>query len=757
MNVKKKLLIATIALFLITVYGTTASAQTTPDPGLMGSHTVLKLEYNFGDTSYTPPAAAGFPSKMEEIGSVHYPADLSSGPFPVIVFLHGRHSTCYDTSDLSNSSSDWPCLTGWAPITSYEGYDYVATTMASHGYIVISVSCNSINAIDATLSDAGMNARGVLVQHHLDLWNGWNTTDTTGPFGSMFVGKLNMQNVGTMGHSRGGEGVIFNAEYNRSLGSPYGINAVLTLAPVDFYRHVLNGIPLMDIAPYCDGDVSDLEGVHFFDDARYIDTTDETPKHMVLFMGANHDFFNTVWTPGSYIAGGADDWADYGYNPLDPHCGTSAPSRFDTTKQKAALNAYLPAFFRTYIGKEVQFTPILEVNDIVPPASSTLDSEDVFVSYHAGKYDRLDINRTDSLTRYNHNTLGDTVIEAGLASSAICGGGVGMPVCDGGLAGDQLPHRGTASLAGLGQMRTRWSDTTAFYENDIPAAFQNTTLYQSLMFRTSVDFKETTGYPDLDFSVVLIDSTGDSATQVMSTLTHALFLQQGTESGELPKEVFNTINVPLSGFTGINRAKVRKVKFKFNRPVTGAVMVSDIAFTSPLCGNLSSAFTDSITHVGYNVVFTNKATHNAVTDTFSYVWNFGEPSSGTRDTSTRLNPTHAYSAAGTYTACLYVISRRTNGLTCTDTFCQTITVPHNVGVNTVTLPIIPNPARDHIQVNGAANTDVLTLTDLYGRTVLTATLSSSSISLPDNIAPGVYCAIVTTASGKIYQKLVITR
>jgi len=106
-----------------------------------------------------------------------------------------------------------------------------------------------------------------------------------------------MQNIGTMGHSRGGEGIIFNAELNRSLGSPYGIKALLTLAPVDFYRHYINGIPLLDIAPYCDGDVNDLQGVHYYDDARYADSTDETPKHTILMTGANHDFYSSVWTP----------------------------------------------------------------------------------------------------------------------------------------------------------------------------------------------------------------------------------------------------------------------------------------------------------------------------------------------------------------------------------------------------------------------------------------------------------------------------
>ena len=750
-NILRGLICAFFFLCTNTFKGT---AQTTPDPGLMGTHTVIKAEYDLGDLAYAPPAAAAFPSNMEVRGSVHYPTDLSSGPFPVILFLHGRHETCWNTTDFS-TNSDWPCPTGWQSITSYEGYDYVAQTMASHGYIVISISSNAINAIDGGLSDDGMNARGVLVQHHLDLWNTWNTAGGA-PFGTTFIGKLNMQNIGTMGHSRGGEGVVYNAEYNRSLGSPYGIKAVLTLAPVDFHRHVLNHIPLMDVAPYCDGDVSDLQGVHFYDDARYNDTTDEAPKHTVLFMGANHDFFNTVWTPGSYPAGGADDWL-YGFSPTDPQCGpdTVVNKRFDTTKQKAALNAYLPAFFRLYIGVETQFNAILEVNNIVPPASSMLASSDVFVSYHPARADRLDVNRTDSLARFTTNTLSGVATETGLVSSAICGGGVGMPVCDGGLGGDQLPHRGTATIAGLGQMRMRWNDSLEWYQNALPVAYENLTPYMNLQFRATVDFVETATDTNLNFSVQLIDSIGDTSSQVVSNHSLALFYQPGTQANDLPKEVFNTISIPLNSFAGINKSKVRYVRFKFNKTGAGAVMISDLAFTNPLCGNFTALFTDSVSHTGHKVFFTNKSV-SYDQDSLTWKWNFGDIASGVNDTSTQKNPSHTYPNADVYNPCLYVTSYRKNGLICSDSFC----IPTRLGVsqiNETNITIIPNPAKDYLQVKGAQSTDVLTLIDVYGREVFTVPLTQLVVYLPQSLASGVYYAVVTTSTGRVYKKLLITK
>lgn len=107
----------------------------------------------------------------------------------------------------------------------------------------------------------------------------------TYPCGTEFLGKIDLQIIGTMGHSRGGEGVVEQYLYNQELGSPYGIEAVFAIAPVDFSREVINGVPLRVMLPYNDGDVLDLQGVHFFDDARYNVPGDQAPKHTFYVLG----------------------------------------------------------------------------------------------------------------------------------------------------------------------------------------------------------------------------------------------------------------------------------------------------------------------------------------------------------------------------------------------------------------------------------------------------------------------------------------
>jgi hypothetical protein len=152
---------------------------------------------------------------------------------------------------------------GLIPIPSYRGYDYIAQILASHGYIVVSISANGISALDNLVPDSGMLARAQLIQHHLDRWKLFNATGGA-PFGTRFVGKVDLNNVGMMGHSRGGEGVVRHFIFNKDQGSPYGIRAVFPLAPTDLNRPVINNVPLAVLLPYCDGDVEALDGVHFY-------------------------------------------------------------------------------------------------------------------------------------------------------------------------------------------------------------------------------------------------------------------------------------------------------------------------------------------------------------------------------------------------------------------------------------------------------------------------------------------------------------
>src|ERR1044072_4433550 len=84
----------------------------TPDPGAAGPLADTRVEDDYGSLAFPPPA---FPSAVELKASVHYPTGLPGGPYPLIVFLHGRHVTCYRNQ---TTALRWSCRTNETAIPS---------------------------------------------------------------------------------------------------------------------------------------------------------------------------------------------------------------------------------------------------------------------------------------------------------------------------------------------------------------------------------------------------------------------------------------------------------------------------------------------------------------------------------------------------------------------------------------------------------------------------------------------------------------
>src|SRR3569832_2342666 len=105
-------------VFIFLFVSASAVLAQVPDPGSPGPLSVTREEYNFGDTAFQP---SNFPGRVELRASIHYPTNLAGGPFPVIVFQHGRHATCFTGG---TQLLQWPCTSpGSQPIPSFKGYD----------------------------------------------------------------------------------------------------------------------------------------------------------------------------------------------------------------------------------------------------------------------------------------------------------------------------------------------------------------------------------------------------------------------------------------------------------------------------------------------------------------------------------------------------------------------------------------------------------------------------------------------------------
>jgi Calx-beta domain len=541
------------------------------DPGVSGAFPVDTAEYNLGDEAVGLP---GLGRRSELRGKVYKPRG-ATGRLPLVVFLHGRHSVCYGPVPTTPDAVAWPCPGDQKPVPSFRGYDAPATALASHGYLVVSISANAINGWDFDAFDAGARARAELVLAHLDLWRKWSTVGGD-PFGTRYVGRVDLNHVGLMGHSRGGEGVVAAALLNAGRRHPYGIRAVLPLAPTDFARPTLPGVAMSVVLPYCDGDVYDLQGQHFYDDSEYAASTDRAPRSTVLVMGANHNFFNTEWTPGRSEAPSWDDW--FGGENAAP-CGAKYAGRLTAKEQEAVGRAYIAGFFRLYLGGETGLMPLLDGSDA---RAASAGRAVVRVTAQQPGADRLDVNRLDAALPAGsvHGGVTATVCDQGSGNNAPP---TAPPPCvTVGPFSGQAPHWTPAWFAARTPMlkatKLRWNGISGVVR--LRLADHDVRRYAALTFRAAVDPKFA-GTPDL--TVRVIDGRGKTADVPVSAVSDALKHLPGGAEG-LPKTLLRTVRIPLTRLAGVHLRDIRAIELRTNRTATGSVLVSDVSFARPSLG-----------------------------------------------------------------------------------------------------------------------------------------------------------------------------
>lgn len=300
------------------------------DPAARGHYATQRLRYQLPDL-----VVPDLPVPVEVLAEVTTPVGRA-GMMPLVLLLHGRHSTCYRGGPGGEASGDWPCPQGWRAVPSHTGYRYIADVLASQGHLVVSISANGINGQDGLFLDGGAFARSRLVRHHLAQWAEWSGHGGD-PWQGRFYGRVTLDKVVLVGHSRGGEGVE-RAAIDTWPEDPWQIRGLVLIGPTAFGRQVAAGIHTAVILPFCDGDVSDLQGQQYVDVGRDL-TRDRALRASVMAMGTNHNYYNTEWTPGLSKSPAWDDWFD----PGDPQCGESRERRLSAAEQQSVGLAYTAA------------------------------------------------------------------------------------------------------------------------------------------------------------------------------------------------------------------------------------------------------------------------------------------------------------------------------------------------------------------------------------------------------------------------------
>jgi hypothetical protein len=517
---------------------------------------VTRAVYHLGNRAFRPSEVRG---KVELTAAVHYPTGLPAGPSPLVLFMHGNHATCFRGERVR---FEWPCRDPFRPLPNYAGYDYIAARLAARGYIVASVSANGINVLGERTRDTGMRQRGELLDRHVELWRRWSRTGGF-PFGSTFVGEVDLSRIGTMGHSRGGEGVVWHRIVDEERARPFGIDAVLALAPVDFTRALINETAFAVVLPYCDGDVSDLQGVHFFDDSRYAVPGDESPKHTVTIFGANHNSFNTVWTPASGYPGAFNDRS----HPCRRSLGAAAQRRMGAS--------YVIGFFRRYLGAETELDPIW-TGASAPPGIPRRQS---LVSYLAPSEPakRLDLVRFTRRRDLRRTRPGGRVIARGLSVRRWCRGTFRKPCVRGNGSSADI------HLEGLSRGVFGWRGNRGVLRMMIPTGQGDVTGFDALQFRTvpNPGYRANRGLARQDLAVALVDGSGDSAEVLASEVGNAALAYPLFGRYRLGHVILNQLRFPLSRFVGVDLTDVRAVELRFSRTQRGVIDIADLAFSAP--------------------------------------------------------------------------------------------------------------------------------------------------------------------------------
>lgn len=366
---------------------------------------VSEVHYNLGDEAFQPPKSLGYVGSNELDGAVYYPDDISSGTHPLIMIEHGLWDTCADadasasltaaqaalakdeqsgdTADAAKQEaiiqadserlSAWPCAPGVRQIPSYLGYDYLGRDLASRGFVVVSIGANGINSTSSGQADTVYQERAALINAQLGMWRQLSSTGE-GPLRGSFVdagsgrpapvnfkNHVDLRNVGLIGHSMGGGGVMQEIADSSRHTWPKGvsINAAFALAPTATWD--VDPITKTSFAVMW-GTCDQVNTGEFFD---WNKDDNSAPTAQYTVRGGVHDFYNKQWSPSSGQVSAHDD-AVPGSKPgtcKSQFPGADVPQtdqrELSEQRQRRITEDYVGAYFADHLLGRTQYEPYL--------------------------------------------------------------------------------------------------------------------------------------------------------------------------------------------------------------------------------------------------------------------------------------------------------------------------------------------------------------------------------------------------------------
>ena len=532
--------------------------------------------------------------KTEMWARVFWPENVpTTKKLPLLFFLHGNHSTCGRGANPRHDTSceytiEGTCPSGMVVVPNHEGYNYAARHLATWGYVVVSINANrGITCNGGDSADWGLVlARGRLVLRHLQLWNDWSRVggapSSLASIQPLFS-RLDFQNVGLMGHSRGGEGV--RAAYNlyRDPQSPWvakipqlKVKGIFEIGAVDGQSdRVLDapGTAWTQLLPLCDGDVSDLQGRMPFErmakklfnaqlPTQERDEDTASPKVLQHVWGANHNFFNTEWQSNE----------SYGCLHEPQHRPLFGSQHFSVEQQSVGLQS-MSAFFRAHVGEERQES-----------LAQTFDPQFTLPT-SLQKLTRIDRDFIAALESSRHLVVDDFTGPTGQSSSGQANEAAGIEVEHNNDDEPSVARIAWREASESNFMQSNWMPVGQ--GRDIRSAQFLELRVSRDVFQSPLDLNQA-----VNFSIQLADSQG----RLSGAVELAQFSQLHGPANDSAR-VMQTARIPLASIVAATGTKafdlslVRGVRLVFNKNApssnSGSILVTQIRFlqastTAPL-------------------------------------------------------------------------------------------------------------------------------------------------------------------------------
>ncbi len=497
----------------------------TPDPAYITGRINLSSFANLGAATPWPFLNTNVPLNG------HACIPRGRGPFPLAVFAHGNHNP------FENSTP---------------GYLYLCQLLASHGIIAATIDVNFLNG-----SNFGENdARAIVHLEHLKQFRTWNGTAA-----HPLHGKVDLNRILIVGHSRGGEAVGHASFFNRlaSIGpvlldgsaglGPYrfGLTMVAAIAPTDRQFVPVSG-PTVVPDPYYiihgsqDSDVFDFEGYHTYERAHAVDLANPTVsdgkfKAMLWVHKANHNQFNSIWA-----------------SETPP--GVAMPR----TSQEQVARVHLGALAQAVLLEHREYMDVLRDHGAAAEwdpvgtdfVSQYQDPERIFVQ---------------------HNQEGLTPPVVSLPVQ-------GTVAADGVAAARQLTALVPGGTTTAITLRLAWSTLGSRLLLRVDPATLPAQRYRTLALRLGQS-TEANNAANRDQDFTLEVSSGSRTVAIPGSSLHRLLYPDTPPFGPA-KIVMQTLRLPVARLVecGVDPSDLRSIALVFDRRATGTVYAGDLQFSN---------------------------------------------------------------------------------------------------------------------------------------------------------------------------------